>query len=86
MIVVKTDSPFNTVQDIVDAAKAKPGAVKTGDSGVLSEDHIGILQLQQLTSAKFATVHFNSGADGLTALLGGISTCSSATQGSSCRP
>ena len=70
-VAVKADSPFKTVKDIVEAGKAKPGAVKWGTTGILGTTHLNIVQLQKVTGAKFAIVHFDGGNPMKTALLGG---------------
>lgn len=68
---VPADSPFKTVKELVDAAKANPGTIKIGSSGLMSDDHIAVLKLEQLTGAKFAVVQFESSAPATAALLGG---------------
>ncbi len=70
-VAVKADSPFKAVKDIVEAGKAKPGAVKWGTTGILGTTHLNIVQLQKVTGAKFAIVHFDGGNPMKTALLGG---------------
>lgn len=70
-IAVAADGPYQTLQALVDAAKTNPGKLKAGTSGLLSDDHIEILDLQRATGAKFAIVHFDSNTDREPALLGG---------------
>jgi tripartite-type tricarboxylate transporter receptor subunit TctC len=70
-IAVKGDSPMRTLKDLVDAAKANPGKVTVGDSGILSDGHISTLLLQQASGTKFAVVHGAGGAKGIADLLGG---------------
>jgi len=71
LFAVKANSPYKTLKDLVEAAKAKPNTI-TVSSGVLNDDQIAILLLQKLTDAKFAQVSFTSGgAPAVTALLGG---------------
>ncbi len=70
-IAVKGDSPYRSLKDLVDAAKATPGKVTVGDSGILSDGHITTLLLQQLTGSRFAVVHGAGGAKGIADLLGG---------------
>lgn len=71
VISVKSDSPYKSLKDLIDAAKASPGKIKIGTTGLLGTPHVGILQLQEKTGAKFAVVHFEGGAPQVTALLGG---------------
>jgi len=70
-IAVRADSPIKTLKDLIDAARANPGKVKIGSSGVMNVNHLAILQLQKLADVKFAIVQFDGGAQQPTALLGG---------------
>jgi tripartite-type tricarboxylate transporter receptor subunit TctC len=67
--VVLSSSPYKTVKDVVDAALAKPGTITVSDGGILGDDHLSILHLQNLTGAKFAIAHMTEGRTA--ALLGG---------------
>jgi tripartite-type tricarboxylate transporter receptor subunit TctC len=72
LIAVKTDSPFKTLKDVIDAAKANPRKIRISTTGIQSDETFGILQLQKMTGAQFALVHFAQGnAASLTAILGG---------------
>ena len=71
IIAVKGDSPYKTMKDLLDAAKAKPGSIKTTTSGIGSDDHIGALKTEQAAGVKFAIVHFDGATPGRTAVLGG---------------
>lgn len=68
---VATDSKYKTLKDVIDDARANPGKVKIGTTGILGDDHLAVLQLEKLTGVKFATVHFSGGTTQLTALYGG---------------
>jgi tripartite-type tricarboxylate transporter receptor subunit TctC len=68
---VKADSPYKTIQDFVAAAKAKPESVKIASAGVLSNNHLAILQFEKASGTRLAIVHFDGGAAGMNALLGG---------------
>lgn len=70
-IAVRADSPYKTLQDMVDAAKAKPESVKAGTGGLMGIQHLSIVQLGRLSGAKFGIVHFEGGAQQVTNLLGG---------------
>ena len=72
LIAVKADSPFKSVKDVIDAAKAAPKKVTLSTAGLMGDDHFAILQLQQITGAQFAIVHFSQGGTaGMMATLGG---------------
>lgn len=70
-IAVLPNSPFKTLKDLVEAAKANPGKVKAGTAGLLSTSHLASVGFQRAVGVKFATVNFTGGAQMLTALLGG---------------
>jgi putative tricarboxylic transport membrane protein len=71
VIVVRADSPYKTLKDFIEAAKAKPGALKQSGGSVTSRDNIVRLSLQHATGAKWAFVSFQGGGERLAALLGG---------------
>ena len=71
VLSVKADSPYKTLQDLVAAAKAKPETLKIASAGVLSNNHLAILQFEKVSKARLAIVHFDGGAAGMNALLGG---------------
>jgi tripartite-type tricarboxylate transporter receptor subunit TctC len=72
VIAVKTDSPFKTLKDAVEAAKANPKKIRISTTGIQSDEAFGILQFQKMTGAQLAMVHFSQGsAPALTAFLGG---------------
>ena len=57
---VRADSPFRTLQDLVEAARARPGQLTYGTTGIGSDDHIFMLtfeaaaRLQPLVHVPFA--------------------------------
>lgn len=68
---VKTDSPFKSVKDVIDAAKKAPDSISVTAFGAGSDDHLAILSIERETSVKLITVHHKSTAEGKTAVLGG---------------
>jgi putative tricarboxylic transport membrane protein len=68
---VRADSPFRTLKDFIEAAKAKPGALKQSGGSVTSRDNIVRLSLQHATGARWQFVSFPGGGERLAALLGG---------------
>jgi tripartite-type tricarboxylate transporter receptor subunit TctC len=71
VLAVRTDSPYRTLKDLVEAARANPGGLKVADSGLLGVPHSCVLMLQLAADVKFSSVHFTGGAPSITALLGG---------------
>jgi len=68
---VKSDSPYKSVKDVVDAAKAKPDSIKAGDTGLQGPWHLANIAVQQAANIKLGLVHFDGGAPTTTALMGG---------------
>jgi tripartite-type tricarboxylate transporter receptor subunit TctC len=72
LIAVKTNSPYKSLKQLIDAAKAKPKTITISTSGIQSDEHFALLQLQKLSGAQFSLVHFSTGgASALPPVLGG---------------
>lgn len=71
MIAVPTSSPYQTLKDFVEAARAAPGKISVSDSGLRGNPHLAVLMLQHAAGVKFASVHFDGGAPSIAAMLGG---------------
>jgi len=69
--IVLKDSPYKSMKDVIDFAKANPEKFKVAVTGVLLPPHLSVLELEKQTGAKFAIVHFDGAAPGRTAFLGG---------------
>ena len=71
VIAVQPDSPFKTLKDLLDAAKANPKSMTASTTGLQTGEHFALAQLQETTGAEFAPVHFSEGASqATTAFLG----------------
>lgn len=72
VIWVRADSPFKTLQDIIDAAKKAPGTIKAATTGILSDDHLAIMMLEEAApGVSFRVVHLDGGAPMLKETLAG---------------
>jgi tripartite-type tricarboxylate transporter receptor subunit TctC len=71
VLVVRADSPYKTVQDVVAAAKARPGAINYASSGNGTSQHLSGVFFEQLTGGKLVHVPYKSSAESLNALLSG---------------
>jgi tripartite-type tricarboxylate transporter receptor subunit TctC len=71
VIYVKPDGPYKSLKDIIEDAQKRPGEVKAGTTGILSDDHLAILMLEEAAKVRFRIVHFDGDPPQLTALLGG---------------
>src|SRR6266545_5077160 len=71
VVVVRSDSPFRTMKDFIEAAKAKPGTLKQSGGSATARDGVMRQVLQKATGARWAFVSFPGGGERIAALLGG---------------
>ncbi|MDI6754115.1 MAG: tripartite tricarboxylate transporter substrate binding protein [Thermodesulfobacteriota bacterium] len=71
VIYVKPDSHYKNLKDLVVEAKKRPGEIKVGTTGILGDDHLAILMLEEAAGVKLRIVHFEGDTPQVTALLGG---------------
>ncbi|MBC5783841.1 tripartite tricarboxylate transporter substrate binding protein [Ramlibacter sp. USB13] len=71
ILVVRADSPYRSVQDVIAAAKAKPGTINFASSGNGTSQHLSGVFFEQLTGGKMVHVPYKSSAESLTALMSG---------------
>jgi tripartite-type tricarboxylate transporter receptor subunit TctC len=71
ILYVRTASPWKTLQDIVNAARERPGQVKFGVATPGSVEHMISHQVQKVTKTTVQPVTFEGGGDLLLAVLGG---------------
>jgi len=70
-IAVRKESKFTTLREVVDFAKANPGAMTYGTTGIGSDDHLAGLKIERLTGVKLTHVPFSGGAQVRQSLMGG---------------
>ena len=71
LIVVKTDSPLKTIQDIIAEAKKRPGELTIGGTGAGQDDQVCQRGFERSAGIRMRYVPFKSGGEAVTALLGG---------------
>ena len=71
LVVVKADSPIKSMADFIEAAKAKPGALKMSGGSITSRENIVRQLIQKATGVRWAFISFPSGGERIAALLGG---------------
>ena len=71
VISVPANSPWKTVDDLVKAAKAKPGQQAFCSAGLLSTSHLGAELFARAYGLKFRHVPFKGGGPCLSNLVGG---------------
>jgi tripartite-type tricarboxylate transporter receptor subunit TctC len=70
-IVVRNESPFKTYQDLIAAAKERPGTLNFAGSGSNSANHAAHARLNAAAGLKTTYVAFKGTGDLLSSLLGG---------------
>ncbi|MEX5412138.1 tripartite tricarboxylate transporter substrate binding protein [Atlantibacter hermannii] len=70
-VVVNAKSPYNTLQEFIDAAKKAPGKLKVGNSGNGAIYHLAAVNIEKITGAKFNHIPYNEGTGpSIAALVG----------------
>lgn len=86
VLLVKSDSKFKTLSDLITYAKANPDTVTYGTGGAGSAPHFSAEAFQQANGIKLMHVPYKGAADAITGLISGqidmvmVSTPSAASQ------
>lgn len=70
LLVVREDSPYKTLKDFIEYAKANPGAVTVGGSGSNTANDLGTTMLNKAAGIKLTYVPFGGSGSAMPALLG----------------
>lgn len=68
---IRADSEYKSLEDLVAYAKANPGAVTYGTTGVGSDDHLAALSFQRQAGIEMTHIPFKGNVDVRAAVLGG---------------
>jgi tripartite-type tricarboxylate transporter receptor subunit TctC len=71
MIAVRTESPYQTIQDLVADAKANPGKVRVGSPGEGTSSHLNLEELMHKTGTRMVHIPYKGWAESGPAVLGG---------------
>src|SRR4030095_5168156 len=72
VIWLKADSPYKTLKDLLAAAKKTPNKISAATTGILSDDHLAILMMEEAAPGSLLRiVHLGGGATQMTGILGG---------------
>ncbi len=71
MLLVKAESPWKNVSDLVAYAKKNPGMITVGNSGAGGGVHLIAMAFEKTAGVKFNHIPFAGGGPSVTALLGG---------------
>lgn len=78
VILVAANSPFNTIQELVDYAKSHPGELKASTNGNKASNHIAVQLLAKTAGFEYSAIPYGGTADQLLALRQGEVDFSSA--------
>ena len=70
-LAVRRESPYRTLEEFLEAARARPGEISIGGVGTFSGPHFAVVRLEQLAGVRFNYVPFTGAAPQIVALLGG---------------
>jgi tripartite-type tricarboxylate transporter receptor subunit TctC len=71
VLVVRSDSPYKSMQDVIAAVKSRPGTINYASSGNGTSQHLSGVFFEQLTGGKMVHVPYKSSAESLNAILSG---------------
>ena len=71
ILLVRADSPFKTVGDVIAAAKAKPGSLSFAHAGSGTSTHLAGELLKSLAKIDLNAIPYKGGAPAINDLLGG---------------
>ena len=69
--VVRTDSPYKTFKDYIEAARKQPGKIDFGSTGIGTSPHLLIEEVTDAAKVELNHIPFKGNADQMQALLGG---------------
>lgn len=68
---VASNSPYQTLDALIAAAKEKPGTISYGSTGVGTDDHLALVLFQSLTGTRLNHVPYNGAGPLRSSVLGG---------------
>jgi tripartite-type tricarboxylate transporter receptor subunit TctC len=71
VFAVNSGSPYRTLGDLIDDARARPRALTLASVGPGTAQHIGLEMLKRAANVDFTYVPYSGGAPAINALLGG---------------
>ena len=71
VLVVRADSPWKTVKDLVEDAKKRPAKINYGSSGIYGTLHMAMAMFEQAAGVKLWHIPYTGAGPAITALLGG---------------
>ena len=70
-LVVRADSPFDSVQEVIDAARAEPDGLTYGTAGAGTSQHLSGQLFQSISDTKLRQIIYKGGSQSMVDLIGG---------------
>ncbi|CAM4377718.1 tripartite tricarboxylate transporter substrate binding protein [Bordetella muralis] len=70
-LVVRADSPFNSVQQVIDAARAEPDNLTYGTAGAGTSQHLSGQLFQSISDTRLRQIIYKGGSQAMVDLIGG---------------
>jgi len=71
VVIVRADAPYNTLQELIEAARQQPGALNYGTGGLGGLHHLSTEMFKQKAGIDMVPVHYKGSAPALSDLLSG---------------
>lgn len=71
VIRVAEDAPWDSLEELIEDAKSRPGEIRASVSGLTSNNHLGLLDIQEATGAEFNIVPYDGGGPARNAVVSG---------------
>ncbi len=71
VMLVPTESPYRSVRDVIDAARAQPGKLNYGSGGMGSSQHLAGANFKKLAGVDVAHIPYKGTAPAMTDLMAG---------------
>ena len=71
ILIVHPSVPANTIKELIDLAKAKPGQLNYGSGGTGTSSHLSAELFKSMAGVDITRINYKGAADAVTALLGG---------------
>ena len=70
-IIVPANSPYNSITDLINAIRARPGQITAGTAGIGSGGHFGAEVVKAIAGADYKHITYQGGGPAVTATLAG---------------
>jgi putative tricarboxylic transport membrane protein len=71
VLLVQPNSPYKTMKDLIEAAKANPGKLRVAGAQTASTDHLATALIEKAGGVKLTYVPYDGGSAALASFLGG---------------